>query len=82
MVELSWLLPLTPEYSIEVKFVIQATPTPFSSVCLPVILFVGPVIDEESDKEGWRHCEERRANAPQNVWHLRLSTNDWHGTLF
>merc|ERR1712181_108707 len=46
MVELPWLLPLTP-----------------------VVLLVGPLIDEEGDKEGGRHCEERRANAPENVWH-------------
>ena len=46
-------------------------PHTMTTVCLPVIFLVSPVIDEVGDKEGGNHREEGGANAPQGVRHLR-----------
>ena len=39
----------------------------------PVILLVGPVVDEVGDQEGRNHREHRGADAPQSVGHLRFT---------
>ena len=78
MVKLPWLLPLPPVNDFILFFQFKSTfdhtrtHTQISSVDLPVILLVGPLVDEEGDKEGRGYCEERGTDAPQDVWHLRL----------
>ena len=65
VVKLSWLLPLSP---VQVNI-----NTREPRVGLPVILLVGPVVDEVGDQEGRHHREHRGADAPQSVGHLRFT---------